>query len=55
MKKAMAELLDSTSLEKSSQEIVKRFIHHLKYDQGKDRFTASALDSYIRHQGFAGG
>ena len=47
MKKAMAELLDSTSLEKSSQEIVKRFIHHLKYDQGKDRFTASALDSYI--------
>ncbi|HQQ67678.1 MAG TPA: glycogen/starch/alpha-glucan phosphorylase [Candidatus Cloacimonadota bacterium] len=47
MKKAMAELLDSTRLEKSSQEIVKSFIHHLKYDQGKDRFTASALDSYI--------
>lgn len=41
MKKAMAELLDSTRLEKSSPEIVNRFIYHLKYDQGKDRFTAT--------------
>lgn len=47
MKKAMAELLDATRLEKSTQELVKRFIYHLKYDQGKDRFTATALDCYI--------
>jgi glycogen phosphorylase len=47
MKKAMADLLDSTRLEKSTQEIVKRFVYHLKYDQGKDRFTATALDCYI--------
>ncbi|HPF09435.1 MAG TPA: glycogen phosphorylase, partial [Candidatus Cloacimonadota bacterium] len=47
MKKAMAELLDSTRLEKSSPEIVNRFIYHLKYDQGKDRFTATPLDCYI--------
>lgn len=43
----MAELLDSTRLEKSSPEIVNRFIYHLKYDQGKDRFTATPLDCYI--------
>lgn len=47
MKKAMAELMDSTRLEKSTQEIVNRFVFHLKFNQGKDRFTATPLDCYI--------
>ncbi|MDI3503862.1 MAG: glycogen phosphorylase [Candidatus Cloacimonadota bacterium] len=47
MKKALAEMLDSTHLEKSAQEIVNRFIYHLKYQQGKDRFAATAIDCYL--------
>jgi glycogen phosphorylase len=47
MKKALAEMLDSTHLENSAQEIVNRFVYHLKYEQGKDRFSATAIDCYL--------
>lgn len=43
----MADLLDTTRLEKTTQAIVQRFVDHLKYDQGKDRYSATSLDCYI--------
>ena len=47
MEKSFTELLDSTRLEATSQEIVQRFIHHLKYTRGKDRWSATPMDSYL--------
>ena len=47
MKKVLAELLDSTRLENTTQDIVQRFVYHLKFDRGKDRYSASSIDCYI--------
>lgn len=47
MKQALAEMLDSTRLENTAQDIVKRFVYHLKFDRGKDRYSASAIDCYL--------
>ena len=40
-------MLDSTRLENTAQDIVKRFVYHLKFDRGKDRYSASAIDCYL--------
>jgi len=40
-------MLDSARLENTVEDIIKRFIHHLKFDRGKDRHSASAIDSYL--------
>jgi starch phosphorylase len=47
MKKAFTDLLDSTRLGATSQDIVSRFIHHLKYTRGKDRWSATPMDNYL--------
>jgi starch phosphorylase len=47
MKKVLADMLDSARLENTVEDIIKRFIHHLKFDRGKDRHSASAIDSYL--------
>ncbi|MCB5262017.1 MAG: glycogen/starch/alpha-glucan phosphorylase [Candidatus Cloacimonetes bacterium] len=47
MKQALAEMLDTTRLENTTQDIVKRFVYHLKFDRGKDRHSASAIDCYL--------
>lgn len=47
MKEVLAEMLDSTRLENTAEDIVKRFVYQLKFERGKDRYSASAIDSYL--------
>ncbi len=46
MNKDLSKLISAYRLSVSAQEIVSRFINHLKYTQGKDQFSATALDCY---------
>ncbi|MBM4403054.1 MAG: glycogen/starch/alpha-glucan phosphorylase [Candidatus Cloacimonetes bacterium] len=46
MNKDLSTLISSHRLSVSAQEIVNRFINHLKYTQGKDQFSATPLDCY---------
>ncbi|HNQ40237.1 MAG TPA: glycogen/starch/alpha-glucan family phosphorylase, partial [Candidatus Cloacimonas sp.] len=47
MNKAFCEKLSTLSIEGTAEEIVQRFIGHLKYDLGKDEFSASPYDCYV--------
>jgi len=47
MNKAFCEKLSHLSIEGTAEEIVHRFIEHLKYDLGKDEYSASPYDCYV--------
>jgi starch phosphorylase len=47
MNKAFYEKLSHLSIEGTAEEIVHRFIEHLKYDLGKDEYSASPYDCYV--------
>lgn len=47
MNKAFCEKLSHLSIEGTAEEIVHRFIEHLKFDLGKDEFSATPYDCYV--------
>jgi len=47
MNKALTEAIASTQLEGAATDIFNRFVHHLKYDHGKDQYSATPLDCYL--------
>jgi len=47
MNKKFIASLSAKHLEGDSAQIVDRFIHHLKYDLGKDQYSASPMDCYL--------
>lgn len=51
MKRALADRIAGEHLQGDPAEIVSRFIHRLKYIQGKDQYSATPFDAY---QSFAG-
>lgn len=51
MKQSLADRISGLALQGSPQELVNRFIHHLKYVQGKDQYSATPLDIYLSFAG----
>jgi len=47
MKDSFIEKISRTEIKDSAEDIVSRFIYHLKYSQGKDQFSASPMDCYL--------
>lgn len=47
MKDSFKEKMSRTEMRDSADDIVSRFIYHLKYNQGKDQFSASPMDCYL--------
>ncbi|MDY0152229.1 MAG: glycogen/starch/alpha-glucan phosphorylase [Candidatus Cloacimonas sp.] len=47
MDKAFADKLSSLSMKDTAEQIVLRFMQHLKYVLGKDRYTATPMDCYL--------
>ncbi|PKN71992.1 MAG: glycogen phosphorylase [Candidatus Cloacimonetes bacterium HGW-Cloacimonetes-3] len=47
MKSTFAEKLSHLSVESSAAQIVMRFMQHLKFELGKDEFSATPLDCYL--------
>ena len=51
MKQSLADRISGLSLEGNAQELVHKFIQHLKYIQGKDQYSATPLDIYLSFAG----
>ena len=51
MKQSLADRISGSALEGSAQELVSSFVHHLKYVQGKDQYSATPLDIYLSFAG----
>lgn len=49
MKDAFKDKISRTEIRDSADDIVTRFIYHLKYSQGKDQFSASPMDCYLSY------
>jgi starch phosphorylase len=47
MKDALKEKISRTEIQDSAENIVTRFIYHLKYTQGKDQFSTTPMDCYL--------
>ncbi|MDP3115007.1 MAG: glycogen/starch/alpha-glucan phosphorylase [Candidatus Cloacimonadaceae bacterium] len=47
MNQALTDMIGTTHLDGSSAEIITRFVHHLKYNRGKDQYSATPLDCYL--------
>ncbi|MEN6444957.1 MAG: glycogen/starch/alpha-glucan phosphorylase [Candidatus Cloacimonas sp.] len=47
MNKKFCEKLSSFKIEGTAEDIVLRFLEHLKYDLGKDQYSASPYDCYV--------
>ena len=47
MTKDLARMIDTLRLEGSTEEIVQRFVGYLKYERGKDEFSATPLDCFL--------
>ncbi|MFA7543178.1 MAG: glycogen phosphorylase, partial [Candidatus Cloacimonadaceae bacterium] len=47
MTKDLRNRIDSLRLQGSAEEIVTRFVEYLKYERGKDEYSATALDCYL--------